>query len=672
MEKVKKYAAAALSIIIAAFSMAGCSLNSELSSDKTSSASSSQTTQSDIDTSISAADLDVGYDESASCSIALSGTTAEISGSGAELSDGDLHITAAGTYILSGELSDGQIIVDADKESEVKLVFSGVKVSCSDNAALFINKAAKVTVTLEADTENTLTDGSEYSLDEDTENVDGAVFSRCDLTFNGTGKLTVNANYKHGIVCKDALVIAGGEYEVTSVGGGIYGKDSVKINDGTFTVNAGTNGIKSSNSEDADKGFIYIAGGTFNITAGGDGIEAETVLTVEDGDITVTTGGGSANASMKSDGTPNEDWGQWGGGGNGGMTPPDMPQGNGGDTSALVETTAAADTDTETDTSTTEESSSAKGLKAETELNISGGTLNIDSSDDSIHCNGTVNITGGSITACSGDDGVHADSDTVVSGGSITIEKSYEGLEGKNVTVSGGDISIVSSDDGINAAGGSDTGSTDRPGMDGFDSSSGDDHVITISGGNILVNAGGDGLDSNGNLIVSGGTIYVNGPTDNGNGAIDKGDNGSAWITGGTIIAVGSSGMAETFAEENSTQVSVLLNLSEQLQGGTELTITDSSGNVIASFTPEKTYNSIVFSTPDMKQGETYTITSGDTTETVTADSLSTTSGNGGFGGGGMNGQPGGGGMGGQPGGMGGPNGGNGGMQDMGGNAPQQ
>lgn len=627
---------AAVTVLSAA---SGCSKNdpSSVNSSDTVSAGSV------IDTSFNAEDLDIGYDESASNTIVFNENSAEIKGSGAEFKDGDLIISAAGTYILSGTLSDGQMIVDADKKSEIKLVFSGLSVSCSDNAALFVNKADKVTVTLESGSENSLTDGAEYSLDDETSNVDGTVFCRSDLTLNGTGTLNITANYKHGIVCKDDLVITDGVYSVTSVSGGIYGKDSIKINSGSFTISAGSNGIKSDNTEEAGKGYIYINGGTFDIAAGTDGIESRSIISIEGGTFNITTGGGSENASMRSDGQPNEGWGKWGG--KEGMTPPDFneatpPEGmappnrqntqnTGNNEEAYLETAAA-----ETETTDSQDSSSAKGIKAETELNIKGGEINIDSSDDSLHCNGNINIYGGKISAKSGDDGIHADSELSITDGTITIEKSYEGLEGISILISGGDVSVTASDDGINAAGGSDTGSSGRPGMDGFNTSSDSEYLLTISGGTVKINASGDGLDSNGSLVIEGGEIYVSGPTNGGNGAIDYGDNSSAWITGGTIAACGSIGMEEGFGENSSEQCSVLHNLSSAVSGGTEVVISDSSGNKILSYTPEKDWQSIVFSSPDIKEGETYTITAGEITESVTVEGL-VTSNSTGMGGGG-------------------------------------
>lgn len=616
MKKIKKRLAMLSAFVTVLSAVGGCSENSQSETDNNAS-----TTEAMIDTSFDPDDLDVGYDKSSACVVTLNGNSAEISGTGAEFSDGSLIISAAGTYLLSGAIPDGQIIVDADKESEIRLVFNGVNISCSDNAAIFIYDADKVTITLESGSENYLSDGEQYNLEEETSNVDGAIFSRADLTLNGSGSLDITANYKHGIVCKDDLVIAGGSYTVNSASGGIYGKDSIKINDGSFTVNCGTNGFKSDNSEEADKGYIYINGGTFDISAGTDGIEAESVLSIDNGSFNIVTGGGSDNASMTSEGQPNSDWGLWGGRNNN-MTPP----GNGNaqitgvsNQSETYLTTASAET--------SDESSSAKALKAGSELNIQGGEIILDSSDDSVHCNGNINISGGTVNAKSGDDGVHADSNLVISGGTINIEKSYEGLEGAVVTISGGDISVTASDDGLNAGGGSDTGNSNRPGMNGFSNDSGSEYLLTISGGTLTVNASGDGLDSNGNLVVEGGEIYVSGPTNGGNGAIDYGDNGSAWITGGTIAAFGSVGMAETFGENNSTQYSVLCNLSSTVSGGTVVMITDSSGNVILSYTPEKDWQSVVFSTPDIKDGETYTIMAGSLSENITTDGICTSNG---------------------------------------------
>ena len=610
--KIKMLSAATAALM--AVSFAGCSSTTNVNSSNDTAADKSVSTSAASSVSseafeISAADKDVGYSESDATQITLSGSAAEINGSGAECEDGKLSITEAGTYILSGDFS-GQIYVKA-KGAEIKLVLNGVTVTNTTHAALLVDKAAKVTLTLNEGTENSFTDGSSYTLDGDDDNTDSAVFSKADLTINGEGSLTVNGNYKHGIVSKDNLVITGGSINVTAASTALCGKDSVKISDGTIDLTAGSNGIHATNSEDAEKGIVSITGGTIAITSDGDAIESENAMKIDGGDLSLTTGGGSDNASMKSDGNPNGNWGAWGDNNN-------------------------------NSASTDENETSAKALKGASII-IAGGNITIDSSDDAFHANGNAEISGGTITAKSGDDGIHADGDLTISGGTIDIQKSYEGIEGKNITVTDGTVNVVASDDGFNTAGGSDTGSTDRGGRDNF--MQGDpNYSLTFAGGTITVNAGGDGLDSNGNLYVTGGTIYVSGPTNGGNAALDYGDQGcTIEITGGTIIAAGSVGMEVGFGE-TSTQYSVLHNFDSAAEAGTEFTVTDSDGNVIMSFTPEKTYQSVVFSCADLKDG-TYTVTAGSISETVEISSVVTSNstgmsfgggGRGGFGGGQM------------------------------------
>lgn len=657
ISRYKRILAAAVALS-AAVSAAGCSKTAE--SEDGGENQSAEISSENFE--VAAADKDVGYDETQAVNVALDGSSAEISGKGAVCENGRLSITEAGTYILSGSF-DGQIYVDS-KGSEIRLVLNGVSVTNDSHAALLIEKAAKVTLTLKEGTENSFTDGAEYDLADSEDNTDAAVFSRADLTVNGDGSLNVTGNYKHGIVGKDTLTVTGGDISVNAVSGGIYGKDCVKISGGNIGVTAGSNGIRATNDEDAELGFVAISGGTINVSAAGDGIEAETVMQIDGGDISVVTGGGSDNASVTSDGSVNEDWGSWKGGGMrggdmGGMgdtTPPDgemkeMPEGmpdgetprggnmtDGGitppDGNAVSDTVYTATSAETADTDSAAETS-AKGLKAGGALNILGGTITVDSSDDSLHSNGSIDISGGVITAKSGDDGAHADSDLTVSGGTVDIQKSYEGLEGLNIYISGGEIGVTASDDGLNAAGGSDTGLSDRYGRDGF-AESGGSYLLEISGGIIKVDASGDGLDSNGDLVVSGGEIYVSGPTNGGNGAIDIGDFGStAQITGGIVVAAGAAGMEVGF-DESSTQYNVLHNLSSSAAAGTEFTVADADGNVLISYTPDKSYQSVVFSCPELAEG-TYTVTAGDITETVEISSICTSNSTGmggGFGGG--------------------------------------
>lgn len=602
-----------------------------------------------INTEFDSDDLEIGYDETSAVNIKLNKTSAEISGKGANTDGSVVTITDEGVYVVSGELSNGRLVVDAGKKKDIRIILNGAKITCDDNAPLYIKQADKVIITLDENSENVLTDGASYLNDEDDSNVDGALFSRSDLTINGSGKLTVNANYKHGIVCKDDLVIAGGDYNLTAKSGGVYGKDSLRIKNGNFEINAGSNGIKSTNSDENEKGYIYIKDGNFNITSETDGIESVDSLVIDGGEFNLKTGGGSSNASVKQNGERNENWGRWG------EKPPEdkmqvpdgnmMPPDNGGqmgtpdnigqkpninDKQNNIQTEQVSnktnDNSSDTNNATETESSSAKGLKADKDIVFNGGKYTVDSSDDSIHSNGNILINNGEANLKSGDDGIHTDENLDITNGKITIEQSYEGVEGVNINITGGEVKINSSDDGINAGGGSDTGMDDRMGRDNFSQSS-SEYLLTISGGKIIINANGDGLDSNGNLIVEGGEIYINGPTNDGNGALDYGDEADAWITGGTIVACGSSGMAENFGEDKSKQNSVLHNFDSKISGGTEVKVTDSNGNIILSYTPEKDYQSVVFSSPNLKNG-TYTITAGDISDEFTVDSVITSNGN--------------------------------------------
>lgn len=269
---------------------------------------------------------------------------------------------------------------------------------------------------------------------------------------------------------------------------------------------------------------------------------------------------------------------------------------------------------------------SAKGVKALAALVINGGDITIDAEDDALHSTTSVAITNGTLRLSSGDDGIHSDDLVAISGGEITISKSYEGIEGGTITVSGGTIDVTSSDDGFNAAGGADSSASNGPrGNDAFavDTSK----SLVISGGTITVNAEGDGLDSNGSLAISGGTIYVSGPTAANNGALDSGS--TMTISGGTIIAAGSAGMAQTF-DETSTQGSISYTFTSAQQAGTTISLKDASGNVIVSFTAEKTFQNVIISAPGLTTGQSYSLYAGSTlAETITLSGVVTTIGSG-------------------------------------------
>lgn len=269
--------------------------------------------------------------------------------------------------------------------------------------------------------------------------------------------------------------------------------------------------------------------------------------------------------------------------------------------------------------------SASHGLSGKDSVRIANGTYTIVSGKDGIHAenkddssSGFVYLAGGSYTISAGDDGIHAASNVTISDGKIDITQSYEGIEGLSIDIAGGEISVLASDDGINAAGGNDSSSSEgfQGGDDQFASTEG--AYIQISGGVLHVNASGDGIDSNGDITVSGGETYVSGPTNDGNGSLDY--NGSAQITGGIFAASGSSGMAQNF-DSSSTQGVIMVNVDGQ-EGNTAISLFDSSSTELLSWTAEKQYSSIIISTPEIQQGETYTITAGTAEQNITMDSL--------------------------------------------------
>lgn len=537
-----------------------CSCGKTQENSGASSAASGETVKTDISTDqmdfeFTSNDLNYGYDES-------SAETA---------SEDVIKITAEGTYVVTGKHT--QIAVSAPDTAKIKIVLKNAAIENSTGPAIYINSADKVFITAYEGTENTVSDGAEYSSEYTDSNVDAAIFSRADLTLNGRGSLTVKGNLKCGIASKDDLVICGLTLNITSAGRGIEGKDCVKCTDAAVTVTAGGDGIKATNTEDENRGYVYIESGSYVITAQNDGIEAMTALNISDGDFTIKTGGGSQNAATHSEGFDMRGFKQG------------------------------------TETQSTEETESAKAVKCSTLISINGGSFNIDSADDAIHSNSDAEINGGNIVISSGDDGIHADDALIINGGDIKISKSYEGLEGTAVAISGGKIDVTASDDGINAAGGNDGSSMGgRPGENSFNSNS--SAQINITGGYILVNASGDGVDSNGSVNMSGGVLLVSGPTNSGNGAFDY--NFSAVITGGTAILCGNSGMAQGFSD-NSSQASFMYTLDSTCQAGDSLAVSDSSGRVIASFMPAKQYNNILVSSPELAVGGSYTVTLGGT-----------------------------------------------------------
>ena len=404
---------------------------------------------------------DYVLDDAAETQIMLAGDVIEITGEGVEVNGRFATITSAGTYRLTGTLTDGQIIVDTEDEETVHLIFDGINISNESSAPIYIANAEETVIMLAEGSENVVTDGAAYVFpDPEEDEPNAAIFSKDDLTIFGEGSLTVEAHYNDGITSKDGLIITSGTINVSAVDDGIRGKDYLIIKDGNITVNAQGDGLKSDEDEDAAKGYISIEGGTIQITSGGDAIQAETDVLITDGEFTIISGGGS-NGVLDAD-------------------------------------------------------ASAKGIKAGVAVNIDGGTFTIQSADDGVHSNGTMTINGGSFTIASGDDGMHADASLEINDGTIDIQQSYEGLEANDVIINGGTIDIISSDDGINAAGGNDNSSINAPNGGGRDNFTGSQSTITINGGTITIAAGGsgngDGLDANGTITISGGDIVIKEP----------------------------------------------------------------------------------------------------------------------------------------------------------------
>jgi len=527
-------------------------------------------------------ELDDSWSEENATTIHLTGDSADIDGSGVTTSGSAISISSAGTYVLSGELSDGRIIVNVT-EGGVRLVLNGVSITSMDFAAIDIQQGDTI-ITLADGTINSVSDSEAEA--ENIERNNAAIYAKDDLVFNGTGSLQVVGSYKNAIQCKDKLKFISGTYNISASNHGLVGKDCIMIRNGEFTITSGSDGMQATNIEESDKGYIIIDGGSFDIISGTDGIQAETLLRINAGDYNIVSGGGSgaAEQSSENEGMPGE--GRRGGG-PGGSDQMDMDE-------------------------TTEDTASTKGLKSYVDLVIADGELSIDACDDAVHSNDTVTVNGGSLMISTGDDGLHADNELVINDGAITIDTSYEGLEGYTVTINGGNIDLKATDDGINAAQASSETNGKEPRMGESQGA-----VLEINGGEINVNASGDGIDANGQITVCGGTLTVQGPVMGGNGTFDFDED--LIITGGSILSVGTPSMAQT-ASADSTQGFITGTFDSTIAVGTTLTVSDESGNELLSFETEKESSWFMFSASELEKGSSYTVSAGDIEMAVTAE----------------------------------------------------
>lgn len=600
--------------------LSGCSAQPAQNGASTQATTTPISSSPDLSQYFSDRDWDDSYDPN-SPTITFDGDSITTTSDSATVDGSTATITQEGTYILSGTLTDGTLLIDAPDTAKIQLVLNGVQLNSDSYAPIYIRQADKVFITLAPGSENTLSNSGSYTQQDD-HNVDAPLFCRSDLTLNGTGALTIHSPGGHGMVCKDELAITGGVYTITASSHGLSANDRVCIGAGSFTITSGKDGIQSQHDEDASLGFVYLADGTYTFTCDGDGISASSWLTVKDGTFSLTCGGGSTNGETHTDDSM-------------GMGRPGFP----------------GSTTQDTATDTTQDTTSCKGLKAGTTLTLQGGTFTIDSADDALHANGDVTVAAGTYQLNTGDDAIHADNALTIQGGDISIPQCYEGLEGLTVTVEGGRIALVAEDDGLNAAGGQDQSGFGGPGSFGKDSfSSASQASITISGGILYVQAAGDGLDSNGSLTVSGGDVYVCCTSNGADSALDY--DGEAVITGGTLLAAGPSQMAQNFGS-SSAQGSALLTLDSQ-QANTTVTLANEAGESLVSWEVPSSYTSVVVSCPEMTVGSSYTLTAGTSSTTFTLDSVTYSSGGGmgqpGGNMGGMGGQRPGGGMGGAPG----------------------
>lgn len=505
-------------------------------------------------------ETDYAWDAASVIPITLDGSQITADNAAVIVDGSTATITRAGTYSLQGTLFEGQIRVNTQEKGLVRLVLNGANLSSASSAPLYIMEAEDVMIVLADGSVNSIRDTSaQVAADASSDTPNAAVFSMADLTFFGGGSLEVTSSSNDGIASKDGLVVSSGTLSINAADDGLRGKDYVLIQNGSIQISAQGDGIKSDNDADAAKGYVAIENGSVTIAAGGDAIYAFTSVLITNGQFNLDTSSASSD---------------WASG-----------------------------------------SVSAKAIKGLSSVNIDGGTFTINSADDAIHSNVAIVVNGGVFTITSGDDGLHADASIEINGGEINVVQSYEGIESAVVTINAGNIQVNSSDDGLNVAGGVDSsgmnpgGRPGRPGAAGQDSfaSYTGSQFLYIHGGTIFVTGGGDGIDINGAVEMTGGTLVVNGPVEQNNGPLDF-DAGFK-ITGGFVVATGSAGMAQA-PGASSTQNSLLAFLGSTYPAGTLISVQNSAGETLLTFSPSKQFESLAFSAPELVNGD-YTIYTG-------------------------------------------------------------
>lgn len=527
-------------------------------------------------------DKDASYDEASATKITLAGDTATIEGDGAQVDGSNVTINAEGTYVVSGELANGQLSVNIADTEKAQVVLANASIHNETGAALFVEQADKCFITLAEGTENELSDGADYAFAEGEDEPDATLFSEDDLTINGVGSLTVSAQYKDGIASKDDLTITGGTFDVTAVEDGLCGKDSLKILDGTFTVDAGEDALKSSRNDDPTRGFVSIDGGTFTLKASDDAIHGETYLRVTSGTITVPTCNEGLEAMIvqvddgtiqivaeddalnaaapsvsgdqsASDEAPEGSLGKEQQGGqegqllqrpniqDNGQAPPDLPSGD------------------RPEPPEGSEGQQPKGDGSESPSNASRSEQQqLSASNDS------------------------ADQEPSANGDEQQLQQPNSDIV-----------------QGRFQPGGTEEGN--------------ENCKIIINGGTLTLEAEGDAIDSNGSLEINGGTIYVTGPASGGDGALDYALDASC--NGGELVIVGSADMAQDFSI--STQPSAFVKATGA--AGQEVSVIDQSGTTLLSYTPTAVFETVIVSSSQFADGQEYSLVIGDTATKFTA-----------------------------------------------------
>jgi len=500
------------------------------------------------------------WDEATAVHIAFNGDTVDIAGDGAALSNGILTIDTAGTYVFSGTWNNGRVCIDTNKDDTVHLVFSGVSIHCQDSAPLYAPQADKVIITLVKDTKNTLSDGGAYTYSKGETEPDAALYIQDSLTINGRGSLTVTANFKHGIVSKDGLLIQSGILSVTAADVGIRGRDMLEICGGEITVNSKGDALQSNNGDNSEKGQILLTGGTYRLTSEKDGIQAESSLTISGGDYTLYTGSiTTAQGQMRPD-----DW------------QPD-------DSSADV---------------------AGKGLKAGSNLNISGGTFALFCANDAISAKGDITIQDGTFLIATKDDGLRADGAATIAGGKLTFQTCFKGIKASGIFISGGMVDVSANDDGFDSSDSINAGPVSEEGNQMEDTLM-DKSSVRITGGDVIVKALGDGIDSNGNVLLEGGTLTVICSAGNNNSAIDF--DGAFLISGGSLTATGCFGSVKV-PNPDSTQPSLMVSFPNSVKAGSKIAVTSESGDTVFFCAPTQDFQSLLISASGLIQDKNYTL----------------------------------------------------------------